>query len=323
MRYTLKQLNYIDVAAQHRSITGAAKALNISASSISSAIDAIEIQTNKKLFKRLPSKGISTTQFGHVFLSNARQLLKAHRSFEEAVDGQAKAINGAVRMGCFTPAAPIILPLITKSVADSHPGISIHFTEGDVARNMRHVVDSKIDLAIGVSANLPSSINFVPMFVAPPHIVLPHSHPLARRRQLSLEDVCQEPMVLLDLDETRDYMFGLFGQNNLTPHIAYSSQSAEMVRSMVAAGLGYSIFNLRPLQKQQYTVGDLVRIPLVPGYRSVEYGIIHRVDAHLSKVDQVVIETCIRLRDSGAFNRAVLPEGRAGEDHRKNVLIPA
>ena len=76
MRYTLKQLNYIDVAAQHRSITGAAKALNISASSISSAIDAIEIQTNKKLFTRLPSKGISTTQFGHVFLSNARQLLK-------------------------------------------------------------------------------------------------------------------------------------------------------------------------------------------------------------------------------------------------------
>ncbi|MEX1034703.1 MAG: LysR substrate-binding domain-containing protein [Sneathiella sp.] len=323
MRYTLKQLTYIDVAARHRSITGAAKALNISASSISSAIDAIEMQTNKKLFMRLPSKGISVTQFGHVFLSNSRQLLKAHLTFEEAVDEQAKAIKGAVRMGCFTPAAPIILPLITKSVADNHPGISIHFTEGDLASNMRHVADGKIDLAIGVGANLPSTINFVPLFPAPPHIVLPHDHPFADRSMLSLKDVCHEPMVLLDLDETRDYMFGLFSQDDLTPRVAYSSQSAEMVRSMVAAGLGYSIFNLRPLQKQQYTVGDIVRIPLTPGHRSVEYGIFHRVDAHLSRVDQVVIDTCIRLRDSGVFNRAVLPEGTIAADHRKNVLITA
>ena len=323
MRYTLKQLTYIDVAARHKSITGAAKALNISASSISSAIDAIEIQTNKKLFTRLPSKGISVTQFGHVFLSNSRQLLKAHLTFEEAVDEQAKAINGAVRMGCFTPAAPIILPLITKSVADNHPGISIHLTEGDIAQNMRQVVDGKIDLAIGVSAHLAMNIAFVPLFVAPPHIVLPHDHPLADRSMLSLKDICHEPMVLLDLDETRDYMFGLFNQDDLTPRVAYSSQSAEMVRSMVAAGLGYSIFNLRSLQKQQYTVGDLVRIPLTPGYRAVEYGIIHRDDAHLSKVDHVVINTCIRLRDSGAFNRAVLPEGRVPADDRKNVLITA
>jgi len=323
MRYTLKQLTYIDIAAQHRSITGASKVLNISASSISSAIDAIEIQTHKKLFTRLPSKGINPTQFGHVFLSNARQLLKAHRNFEETLDEQAEAINGAVRMGCFTPAAPIILPLITKLVADNHPGISIHFTEGDIAKNMRHVVDSKIDLAIGVNANLPSNINFVPLFLAPPHIILPHDHPLAERSLLSLEDVTDEPMVLLDLDETREYMFGLFAQNNLTPRVAYSSQSAEMVRSMVAAGLGYSIFNIRPLQKQQYTVGDLVRIPLTPGYSSIEYGVIYRMDARLSKVDQVVIDTCIRLRDSGAFNRAVLPKGNVGIDHRKNVLIPA
>ena len=161
------------------------------------------------------------------------------------------------------------------------------------------------------------------LFVAPPHIVLPHDHPLADRSILSLKDVCNEPMVLLDLDETRDYMFGLFNQDDLTPRVAYSSQSSEMVRSMVAAGLGYSIFNLRSLQKQQYTVGDLVRIPLTPGYRAVEYGIIHRNDAHLSKVDNVVINTCIRLRDSGAFNRAVLPEGRVPADDRKNVLITA
>jgi len=312
MRYTLKQLKYIDVAARHKSITGAAKALNISPSSISSAIDALEAQTKKKLFARLPSKGISTTQFGTEFLSNARLLLKAHLTFEEAVDEQEKAINGAIRMGCFTPAAPILLPLITKSVADNYPGISIHLTEGDTTRNMRHVVENEIDLVLGARINEDSSITFIPLFNAPPHIVLPHDHPFASRSLLSLKDVCNEPMVLLDLDQTREYMFSLFDHDDRKAKVAYSSQTSEMVRSMVAAGLGYSIFNLRPLQKQQYTVGDIVRIPMTPGYRGVEYGILHRNDAQLSKVDQVVIDTCLQLRDSGAFNGVTLPKGVDG-----------
>jgi DNA-binding transcriptional LysR family regulator len=313
MRYTLKQLRYIDVAARQKSITGAAKSLNISPSSISSAIDAIEDQSQKKIFSRLPSKGISITQFGHGFLSSARQLLKAHVTFEEAVDEQAKAINGAIRLGCFTPAAPILLPLITKSVVDNHPGISIHLTEGDTVKNMRQVIiDSEIDLVIGANTNLDTSISFIPLFTAPPHIVLPHDHPLANQNVLSLKDVSNEPMVLLDLDQTREYMFGLFSQDNLTPKVAYSSQTSEMVRSMVAAGMGFSIFNLRPLQKQQYTVGDIVRIPMTLGYRGVEYGILHRTDAYLSAVDHVVIDTCIRLREGGAFNMATLPEGKNG-----------
>ena len=46
-----------------------------------------------------------------------------------------------------------------------------------------------------------------------------------------------------------------------------------------------------------------------PAYNRIKYnisllGILHRTDAYLSSVDQVVIETCIRLRESGAFNMA-------------------
>ncbi len=306
MRYTLKQLRYIDVAARHRSITSASKELNISPSSISAAIDTIELELSRKIFRRLPSKGIVPTQFGASFLGHARQLLKAHQSFELSVDEQTDIVNGSIRMGCFTPAAPILLPLITRALADNYPDISIHFMEGDNNANVSRVSRNEIDMGLGFKSNLDESLAFIPLFTAPPHITLPHDHPLANRNILTLKDVYKEPMVLLDLQQTRDYMFSLFAEDGLTPRVIYSSKSAEMVRSMVASGLGYSIFNLRPLKKQQYTVGDLVRIPLAPVYRSVEFGIVHRVDAFLSKADQVFIETCIQLRDSGAFNNAVL-----------------
>ncbi|WP_169544038.1 LysR family transcriptional regulator [Sneathiella aquimaris] len=306
MRYTLKQLRYIEIASRHRSITNASRELNISPSSISAAIDAIELELSRKLFRRLPSKGIIPTQFGASFLGHARQLLKAHQTFEQSVDEQTNIVNGSIRMGCFTPAAPILLPLITRALADNYPDISIHFMEGDNNANISRVTRNEIDMGLGFRSNLDESLSFIPLFTAPPHITLPIDHPLAKSDVLTLKDVYKEPMILLDLQQTRDYMFSLFAEDDLTPRVIYSSKSAEMVRSMVASGLGYSIFNLRPLKKQQYTVGDLVRIPLAPVYRTVEFGIVYRLDAFLSKADNVFIETCLQLRDNGAFNDAVL-----------------
>ncbi len=312
MRYTLKQLNYIEVAARHKSISRASQELNISPSSISSAIDAVEQDTKRALFDRLPSKGISPTQFGLTFLSHARQFLKAHRNFEDSINEQSSIIGGAIRMGCFTPAAPIILPLVIQEIAQAHPDILIQFSEGDSLDIYRDLLESNIDLAFGFQADpTVANLTFRHLFTASPHIVLPKDHPLAKETVLSLQDVHELPMILLDLKLTRDYMFGLFTKEGLTPKISYSSKSSEMVRSMVAAGLGYSIFHLRPLKKQQYTVGDLVRIPTTPSYQSVEFGILHREDASLSKVDQVMIETCQHLQKTGAFDKVTLP-------HRSN-----
>ncbi len=308
MRYTLKQLKYIEVAARHKSISRASQELNISPSSISSAIDAIEQDTNRPLFERLPSKGISPTQFGHTFLSHARQFLKAHRNFEESIMEQSSMVGGGIRMGCFTPAAPIILPLVIQEIAQGHPDILIQFSEGDSQDIYQDLLESNIDLAFGFQLDPPAAnLTFIPLFKAPPHIVLPKDHPLARESILSLKDVHELPMILLDLKLTRDYMFGLFTKEGLTPKISYSSKSSEMVRSMVAAGLGYSIFHLRPLKKQQYTVGDLVRIPTTQTYQSVAFGILHREDASLSRADRVMIETCQHLKKTGAFQKVTLP----------------
>jgi len=307
MKYTLKQLLYVDVAARHGSITRASKELHISPSSISAAIDAVEQDTSRSLFERLPSKGITPTRYGLTFLGHARDLLKASNTFEKALSDQSQQISGSIRMGCFTPAAPILLPIVAKTISDNYPDIVIEFSEGDAPQIYESLLACEFDVAFAYQTTPPRpNVEFIPLFNAPPHIVLPSDHVLAKSPSLSLKDVYQDPMILLDLEITRDYMFSLFANDGLTPKIAYSSKSAEMVRSMVAAGLGYSIFNLKPLKKQQYMVGDLVRIPIANTYQSVDFGIMHRADSRVSAVDQVMIDTCLELLRKGAFNGAVL-----------------
>jgi len=301
MRYTLKQLRYLEAAARLRSITAAANEFNISPSSIAAAIDAIEAETDQTLFNRHPSKGVTPTRFGRDFLINVRELLQSHQKFETTLSGISDKLEGSIRMGCFTPIAPIVLPLILKLVSDQHPTLSMQIIEGD-AENMVELLNAeKIDLALTYSIGVPERFHFQSLFYAPPHITLSTDHPLASKECLTLEELADEPLILLNLDRTRTYMLDLFKQRGLTPNVLYSSHSSEMVRSLVAAGFGYAIFNVKPRNKQTYTMGDLVRIPLASDHLVPEFGIIHYGKSGLTQVAQAVIEACAQLKSEGTF----------------------
>lgn len=307
MRYTLKQLRYLEMSARLRSITAAANELNISPSSIAAAIDSIETEMSEPLFSRHPSKGILPTRFGAKYLEKVRELLQAHVEFENSLPGIAEKIEGSIRLGCFTPLAPIILPMILKLVSESHPTLSVQIIEGDATEMIDLMNKDKIDLALTYNFELPKSMDFQGIFHAPPHVALSASHPLASHTNLTLEDLVKDPLILLNLDRTRAYLLGLFERRGLSPNILYSSRSSEMVRSLVAAGFGFAIFNVKPRNKQNYTVGRVVRIPLSSGHSEPEFGIIHHGRGRLSRVASAVIDACEQLKADGAFRDFVVP----------------
>jgi len=306
MHYTLKQLRYLEASARLRSITAAASELSISPSSIAAAIDSVEDELSETLFIRHPSKGITPTRFGSNFLDNIRELLRAHVKFESSLPGIGEKIEGSIRLGCFTPVAPIVLPLILKMVSEEHPTLSVQIIEGDAAEMGELLRTDQIDLALTFNFERPFGIDFQGMFHAPPHIALSAEHPLATRSSLTLEDVVDDPMILLNLELTRTYMLGLFEQRGLTPNILYLSRSSEMVRSLVAAGFGFAIFNVKPGRKQNYLVGELVRIPLSTRHLEPEFGLIHHGRGRLSRVAGAVVDACEYLKSEGAFGDFVV-----------------
>ncbi len=306
MRYTLKQLRYLEAAARLRSITAAASEFNISPSSIAAAIDAIEAEMTQQLFNRHPSKGIAPTRYGKDFLRNVRQLLQSHALFENTLPGIATKLEGTIRLGCFTPIAPIILPLILKLVSDQYPTVSVEITEGDAVKMVEMLHADEIDLALTVTLGKPNNLYFEGLLPAPPHITLSEDHPLASRKSLTLEELVEEPMILLNLAQTKSYMLSLFEIRGLTPNVLYSSHSSEMVRSLVAGGFGYAIFNIKPRTKQTYTIGDLVRIPLSSEHLKPDFGIIHHGKSRLTKVAQAIVDACIQLKAQDALRDFVV-----------------
>ena len=58
--------------------------------------------------------------------------------------------------------------------------------------------------------------------------------------------------MLINLPHSREYFLSLFRDAGVTPRIAHESASLEMVRSLVANGLGVSLLTTRPLRDQAY-----------------------------------------------------------------------
>jgi DNA-binding transcriptional LysR family regulator len=71
-----------------------------------------------------------------------------------------------------------------------------------------------------------------------------------------------EPLVLLDLDPSRNYFLSLFRDRGMEPRVAYRTGSLEMVRGLVGHGLGYGLLATKPANNMSYDGRALVARPL-------------------------------------------------------------
>ena len=304
MHYTLKHLRYVEAAERHQSITAAAEALAVSPSSIAAAITHIEAQTKQPIFDRAPSRGVSTTQFGRRFLDEVRQLLVAQTNFDSKVQDLERIVDGTARIACFTPLAPILLPTILTEVRERYPALQINVREGSLEEIVRAVDEGEADFAICYGPVQELVYRFLPLFVGYPHAALPAAHPLASGRFVTLEQLAPEPLVVLDFELSRRYLMDLFAARNLKPNVVYSARSTDMMRALIAAGMAYSIFNVRPMSKQTYATGDLVRLPLAGEHDAPSAGVMMRRDVALTPICLAIVEACEMQAMRGDFDRA-------------------
>jgi DNA-binding transcriptional LysR family regulator len=107
----------------------------------------------------------------------------------------------------------------------------------------------------------------------PPYALLSPEHRLAQRRSLSLHDLAPEPLILLDLPLSREYLLSLFFQEGLTPQIAARSRQHDVIRTMVANQYGYALFNARPRNEAALDGKPLKMVPLKGPYRPMALGL--------------------------------------------------
>jgi DNA-binding transcriptional LysR family regulator len=255
LRYSLRQLRYFVVTAEALSFTAAARRLGISQPSISTALGDLEASFDVQLFIRHHASGLSLTQAGRDLLGQARNLLKIAEELQMAAKEMDGGMTGTIALGVLVSLAPPLMPGLISRFAGEHAGISFRTVEAHQDGLIRGLHDGSLDIALTYSLDLTEETAFKPLLTLPPYVILPKAHHLARARKLSLVDLLDEPYVLLDLPHSREYFAALFDAVGSRPVPAFRSSQPEVVRGMVANGLGYSILNF-PLKSNRTVDGE-------------------------------------------------------------------
>ncbi len=292
MRFTFRQLEYFVAAGQAGSIRQAAERIAVSQPSISAAIAHLERELGVQLFVRHHAQGLSPTPAGRRLLREARLLLDQAEGLHALAGEVSGQLRGRLGLGCFVTLAPMILPELVAAFTRATPGAEVDFFEADQARLVAALRQVEIDLALAYDLQLPEDVCFEPLAALPPHILLAEGHPLAERPLLTLGELAPLPLVLLDLPLSREYFLAMFMREGLEPTIAARSAQQEVLRTMVANGLGYTIANVRPRSGLALDGRRLVRVPLAGDHPPLHLGLARAESLQPSRLAGAFAEHC-------------------------------
>lgn len=262
MHFTLKQLQYLVAAAEHGNLTAAANALHVSQPSVSSAIAHLERAFQLQLLVRHQAKGVALTPAGARIVAEARSLLAHAAEFAEGSEALAGSLRGTLEVGCFVTFAPFYLPRLLIAFARGQPDVRVNVQEGALDTLQDRLLSGACEVALLYDLGIRDSVETEVLTRLAPYVLLGRDHRLAERKALSLSDLEDESLVLLDLPHSRDYFRAMFLRAGIEPRVSHRSLSFEMVRGLVANGYGYSILNLRPHGDQSYDGARVVCRPL-------------------------------------------------------------
>ncbi|GGD22174.1 LysR family transcriptional regulator [Aureimonas glaciei] len=273
MRFTLRQLEYFVAAGETGSITQASERINISQPSVSTAISQLEQELDVQLFIRHHAQGLSLTSAGRTMLVEAKRLVQQAEALYGVASGTSEEIRGQLSIGSLTPLAPMVLPELALSFTAAYPGVVIRLHADNQEMLLNGLRRATIDIALTYDLQISGDIEFTPLVDLPVHALVGETHALAGRSAVTLQELAQQPMILLDLPLSSEYFLSLFMKDELQPTIAYRLLQPDMIRTMVANGFGYTLANVTPRSDTALDGRRVVRLRLSGEHRPMTMGL--------------------------------------------------
>lgn len=181
--------------------------------------------------------------------------------------------------------------------------------QADIFSQLRR---AELDIALTYDLDIPADLDFQPLHELPPYVVLGEGHPLANHTELTIEDLQNSPMVLLDLPFSGEYFLSFFRDANIKPNIAERTADMSVMRSLVANGFGFSIANIRPLNVLSPDGKKLIFVPLAGELRPMRLGLLRAVLRMRPTLQKRLSSTALRPFAPGRYRVSA----RAGKsDH--------
>lgn len=293
---SLRDLEYVVAIAEERHFGRAASRCNVSQPALSSQIRKLEEALGVILFERT-SRRVLPTEIGAAVTRQARRVLvEAQGLLDVARRGHQGGLRGRFALAAIQTLGPYLFPLVLKPLRDIFPDLALNLSEGRTHEILDGLRDGRIDAALLSPPFDESGCVCLELFREPFLLACPADHPLAGSSAISSRDLSRPDLLLLDEGNClRDQALAACGTANAGRH----ATSLETLRSMVAAGGGYTLLPRLAAQQQRDSTGLLV-------YRRIAEHSAARTIALVYRASDPRMED---FRALAAFLRHHAPEG--------------
>lgn len=298
-RFTLRQLEYFLAAAEAGSVTEAAQNIPVAQSSVSAAIAQLEAALGVQLLIRHHAQGISPTAEGRQFIERARLLLRNADELERFASELTAELSGTLHLGCLVTLAPLMMPRLGKGFLERHPAVALEMVEAGQQELVNQVRSGGLSVALTYDLDLADDLSFTALASLPPYACFAADHPLASADAVTMAQLAAEPFVLLDLAHSREYFRALFSAAGVEPRVAHRSVHPDVIRTMVANGFGYTIFNARAGTDRALDGMPFASVPISGDLRPMILGLVRLASVRPTRLVEAFEQHCRAAIASG------------------------
>lgn len=224
--------------AQQGSYTKAAQAMNISQSTLSDHIRALEQDYDVRLF-RPRGRGVELTALGARLLDFSQRHMALEQEMDQVLRAAGTLTRGRLAVGA--PAPHNILPLL-GAFSRQYPGVEVSLTLGNDRQLRRDLNDGRIDVAVQSEGSLQDKDHYALLRRSVHRAVVPVGDAWAQRKSVTLAELCSRRLILRELgSSTRAAFEQALAERGLAASDRMEIGSREAVREAVAAGFGVGI----------------------------------------------------------------------------------
>lgn len=249
------------------SFTKAAEALGYTQSSISQMIASLESELSMKLLTRSRT-GIKLTIEGEELYPFIERSIIEYRNVQEKADEINGLETGIIRVGTISSVTCHWMPKLIKGFQELYPNVQFLFHQGDYSSIREWIKTGAVDFGF-ITPPAAGELETVTIKNGEMLAVLPKNHPLAVKSSVKLEEIADDPFILLEEGHYSEPI-NAFRAAGLEPNIKYTIHDDYAIMTMVESGLGVSILAKLMLRRSNYNITCLPIEP--PVYRTLAVG---------------------------------------------------
>ena len=265
---TLTELRYIVTLAKEKHFGRAADRCNVSQPTLSIAVKKLEDELGIALFERTKTH-VKPTPIGERVVTQAQVVIEQTATIRDIASEGKGQLTSPLSLGAIFTIGPYLLPHVVPSLQKTAPQMPLFVEEGYTATLRKRLRNGDLDVVIVALPFSEPDVVTQALYEEPLVVLLPSSHPLAKKEKIKSQELETENVMLLGeghclRDQILEVLPFLKGSNENSSSVqtATEGSSLETLRHMVASGLGISILPLSATINTHYSEGVLTTRPI-------------------------------------------------------------